>query len=422
MVASSSILVNVAEDAELRLVSMLGSEEEQAFQDTCAACINEGDVEKLIEIVSSSEKAMNKFLSLEADEAMAAAAVLATVLQKAEHIGTVSSALVETVIGLPGNDLEVTERKLKLLSVLYNMLPGKCAMLNRMIQLAGTQPDQLLHPESALGQLLSSQDSGFFSNVVSNPRIVTLLDAWEQESGRSEATITERRTLYNTICEVIPSTDTRRQRFLLLLLETYTDAKTIDAFGIESAKSAAIGAIRNPVTLFQQQRNILSQPVIQAMADAENGDLFSLLKIFQEGKLSDYEAFMAGKDETAILSQWGLEATACQRYMRILSLASLAGEHEEIPYSVIAETLKLPGGSSQVETWVIAAVNSGLLQAKMDQLAEKVMIERCVVRKFDMEQWKNLQIRLSLWKEHIGGMLETIKQSQSVATTLPANN
>ena len=98
--------------------------------------------------------------------------------------------------------------------------------------------------------------------------------------------------------------------------------------------------------------------------------------------------------------------------MRILSLCSLAAEHEEIPYSVVAETLQLTE-SGDVEKWVIAAVSSGLVSAKMDQLQEKVMVERSVVRKFDMEQWKALQSRLHLWKQNVGGILEAYKLSMN---------
>ena len=39
------------------------------------------------------------------------------------------------------------------------------------------------------------------------------------------------------------------------------------------------------------------------------------------------------------------------------------------------------------------------------------MVERSVVRKFDMEQWKALQSRLHLWKQNVGGILEAYKQS-----------
>jgi len=413
----SSTLVNVAEDAELRLVTLLGADAGQKFQDTCTACITGGDAEKLVKTVASSDPAMKTLLELEPEEAVAAVSLLATLLQKSSKAAACSTTLVDAIMGLEGDDLGTTERKLTILSVLYNMLPVKCALLNRMIELAGTHAAQLLQPETALGQLLSSRDKGFAS--ASTPRIVTLLDTWGQSS-ETPVTTADRRMLYSTICKVMPATDIRKQRFLLLLVDTHDGGSSIDNVVLSAAKDAAIGAIRDPVSLFQQQRSLMSRPAIQALA-AKNADLLGLLKVFQEGKLTDYEAFFAGKDETAILAQWGLDASACQRYMRILSLASLAAEHEEIPYAVIAETLKLPG-TTEVETWVIAAVNSGLLQAKMDQLAEKVMVERCVVRQFDMEQWKNLQSRLSQWKKHVGGMLDTLKQSQTVLATTPTTN
>jgi translation initiation factor 3 subunit M len=53
----------------------------------------------------------------------------------------------------------------------------------------------------------------------------------------------------------------------------------------------------------------------------------------------------------------------------------------------------------------------------MDQLAQKVMVERCIVRKFDMDQWKALQSRLVLWKQNVGSVLATLKQSQQAGTT-----
>ena len=133
------------------------------------------------------------------------------------------------------------------------------------------------------------------------------------------------------------------------------------------------------------------------------------MKVFQEGQLTDYQSYIQSRGGDSVLAQWGLSADDCSRHMRILSFCSLAAEHEEIPYSVVAETLQTP--VEDVEKWVIAAVSSGLLSAKMDQLQQKVMVERSVVRKFDMEQWKALQARLHLWKQNVGGILEAYKQS-----------
>ena len=129
--------------------------------------------------------------------------------------------------------------------------------------------------------------------------------------------------------------------------------------------------------------------------------------------MDEYHAFLkANGGEAKVLQPYGLSSETCIRQMRILSLCSLSAEHEEIPYSVVAKTLLLPS-EDEVESWVIAAVSSGLLSAKMDQLQQKVMVERCVVRKFDMAQWKILQSRLKTWKQNVGGVIGGLKQSQN---------
>ena len=137
--------------------------------------------------------------------------------------------------------------------------------------------------------------------------------------------------------------------------------------------------------------------------------LYSLLQIFQEGKLEDFQAFLSKNEST--LSECSLDKEECIRHMRLLSLCSLATEHEEIPYGAIATTLQVQ--PSEVESWVISAVSSGLLSAKMDQLQQVVMVERCVVRRFGMEQWRMLQTRLNTWKSNVSAVLEGLKQSQA---------
>ncbi len=105
--------------------------------------------------------------------------------------------------------------------------------------------------------------------------------------------------------------------------------------------------------------------------------------------------------------------------MRLLSLCSLATEHEEIPYDAIASTLKVD--AADVESWVIEAVGSGLLSAKMDQLQKVVLVERCAVRRFGIEQWKVLQKRIDVWKKNVKDVLEGLKSSQAGTAVLAAS-
>jgi translation initiation factor 3 subunit M len=101
----------------------------------------------------------------------------------------------------------------------------------------------------------------------------------------------------------------------------------------------------------------------------------------------------------------------CEVHMRLLTVCSLANNYEaDIPYQEIATAAQQD--VSQVESTVIQAIRTGLLQAKMDQLNQTVMVERSVVRQFDIDQWKKLHARLTTWKANVGGILDTLKQQQ----------
>jgi len=427
----SSTLVNVSDDAEVRLVSLLAEAAPPdllgpTFQDDCQRCIDAGEAGPLLDTVVKDSGAIAALLTIEqTEEATAAFALLAALLDRAGGQGPTVQNLIDAVVSasqIPDSE----ERKITLLSVLYNMRSNpdeKVNLLRRMIELAGvcsssdrgTSSRDLLAPEQTLGRLLCDPNADSTSAPAAavtavvfpgeeppQPRLVSLLDSWQ---------VQDRRDLYRTVASVLPVTDIRKQRFLLLLVESYTDKDASSAHSVDAAKEAAVGAIRDPVSLFVHQRSMLSLPAIQALGQS-NGMLLGLLKIFQEGKLSDYKAFLdSNGGEDAVLKPLGLDAESCMRNMRILSLCSLASDLEEIPYSTIAETLQLPS-DSEVESWVIAAVSSGLLQAKMDQLEHTVMVERSVVRQFGPEQWKSLQSRLRLWKQNVGGLLAGLKDSQ----------
>jgi translation initiation factor 3 subunit M len=423
VVSVSSTLVNVAEDAELRLVSLLADAAvapvASNFALACESCVSAGDAAKLLHTIVNDKNAISALMVIETTEAVSALSLLAALLDRvkageAQLATAVADAVLNAEGAASGEEQAAVDRKITLLSVLYNMRSDskeKCSLLRRMILLAGKFADTFLNEDSTLGMLLSEENASLV--IPTKPRLVALLESWNVPDN-------DRRDLYQQVASVITVTDKRKQRFLLLLLQSYKTQ--IDAPAMQAAKDAAVGAIRDPVSLFVHQRSMLALPAIQALAkDSKTALLSGLLKVFLEGKLSDYQDFCAANGgEAAVLSPWGLDAAHCQRHMKILSLCTLGSEHEEIPYAVIAETLQLPE-TIQVETWVIAAVGSGLLQAKMDQLAQKVMVERCVVRRFDMDQWKALKSRLELWKTNVGSVLATLKQSQAGSATVSSN-
>lgn len=394
---SSTTLVNVAENAEIRLVQILSeSADSSSFISDCESCIAKAEASRLIKTVIQDAGAMEGFFSMDTEEeCVSAFSLLAALLDKvdaeesAESETELAMKLADAVSSSSGD----AHRRVSILCALYNLRSDygeKCQLLARIVSLCDKSCPELLSDEETLAPIVDADN------------LVQMLDGWG-------VSVEEKRNLLKTVGNSM--TGNKRQIYLLLLLETYNDSiDTLvkDTEVMTIAKDAVVGAISDPITLFNKQRGMLSWPGVVALK-RDNGTLVSLLEIFQEGKLDDFKPFIAKNKD--ILKENKLDLSSCTRHMRLLSLCSLAVEHEEIPYSAIAETLDIT--LPQVESWVIAAVASGLLVAKMDQLQQVVMVERCAVRKFGLEQWKVLQSRLNSWKKNVKNVLEGLKQTRN---------
>lgn len=394
-ITASSALVNVVDGAELSLVTLLDESAvpgsiRPTFVSDCESCIVNSDSSRFLKTIIAEQGAIAALVSLD-DEAVSAISLLAACLDRVQDSGaSLLNQLADSIISTSAVN-GAGSKAISLLATLYNMRKDpteKVGILVKMIRLAVASGDMLESESSVLGKWMDPT------------QVEKMLNEWKIDPAG-------RRELYQVAAEASQKSLKAKQQFTLLVVETYSKSD-VDAAGLGAAKQAAIGAIRDPVSLFAQQRKIMSLPAVQAL-EKNDAPLYELLKVFQEGKLDDYNSYIKSKGGDSVLAQYDLSAEDCSRHMRILSLCSLAAQHEEIPYPVVAETLQTD--AADVEKWVIAAVSSGLLSAKMDQLQEKVMVERSVVRKFDMDQWKALQSRLHLWKQNVGGILEAYKQS-----------
>lgn len=204
------------------------------------------------------------------------------------------------------------------------------------------------------------------------------------------------------------SKDAKSQQFLLKYLATY-EGSTMAPEDKHLAAKGAVGAIRNPIVCFMERHNLLGMSAIaQLKGDSEHSGLFALLHIFSVGKLKDYMDLHEANP--GMFEKYTLDHEACCAHMRLLSLTSLATEHEEIPYSAIAETLSVP--LEEVEAWVVRAITSKLIDAKMDQLAQVVMISRCTHRSFAIDQWTGLSEKLKSWKANVRTILDTVQKAK----------
>mmetsp|Transcript_17931 Transcript_17931/g.25533 ORF Transcript_17931/g.25533 Transcript_17931/m.25533 type:complete len:422 (+) Transcript_17931:44-1309(+) len=401
----SSTLVNISENADVHLIHLLTENAPsdllgKTFAADCEGLIANANAPGLLQMILKDDGAMTSLFNIgpQLEDCVSAFLLLASLIQRIPSEQDQSAVAAEVAEAIYKATKFDAVKRIAMLAALYNLrVDGveRCRLLEMLVKLASSSPE--LNP-----MLLEGQPLG---DMLSANYLQKLMEFWN-------VPVLERRNLYHVVAHGISSlegSEKRKQRLFLLFLDTYTQRSELDADALEASKEAAIGAIRDPVTLFVEQRTMLSMPAILALADSPaTKPLLVLLEIFAKGKLKDYEDFVTANGR--MLEEFGLSKDECIRHMRLLSLCSLAAEHEEIPYGAIASTLNV--NAEDVEKWVIDAVSSGLISAKMDQLQRVVMVERCVVRSFGMEQWQALQVKLNAWKKSVKGVLEGLKQSQ----------
>merc|ERR1712098_983277 len=75
-----------------------------------------------------------------------------------------------------------------------------------------------------------------------------------------------------------------------------------------------------------------------------------------------------------------------------ISLADVATSLQEVP--------------DQVEKWVVKAISEDVIDGRIDQLSQKVLVKSAFQRKFGQEEWKFLDGKLDSW---IGNLESLIK-------------
>lgn len=447
---SSSKLVNTSDAFEIRLVHYLGNHDATSpFVQECESYITEGDASSLLRKIFDHSPALDVLFDCinnqqlfvksngENEDGIHAFSLLCALLGGIEddkEVEEVMNMIVDVVEkyqpGVKTDDNKkqaIVEKKMKMLCALYNLRHDgkeKCWILGRILYTCafGDVDDCVL-------SLLPGRDSTFGTLLEKN-NLAILLAGLEKE-GDQVLSSEDKKNLFAIASAVTGKVEEvckekgmekeastaygSKQRFLLKMLSSYSAIDDVGKEALAAATKATVGAICDPISLFHEQRCIMSLPPVMALAnDKETKPLFDLLTIFQQGKLEDFQAFQKENPDT--LTKHSISPIDATRHMRLLSLCSLATDYEEIPYDAIASTLQVE--SSDVETWVIDAVSSGLLDAKMNQLENVVLVERCAVRSFGIEQWKILQNRIDVWKKNVKDVLEGLKSSEVGKSTM----
>eukprot|EP00163_Fabomonas_tropica_P011738 TRINITY_DN2260_c0_g2_i3.p1 TRINITY_DN2260_c0_g2~~TRINITY_DN2260_c0_g2_i3.p1 ORF type:complete len:223 (-),score=66.97 TRINITY_DN2260_c0_g2_i3:1000-1668(-) len=208
------------------------------------------------------------------------------------------------------------------------------------------------------------------------------------------------------MCSVVESSDDVESFFSYLteLLKTYQGADAAALASVKArARTAAVVAIRS-TTLYQFDALL----ALDAVQQLKGENVFALLSVFVSGSYNDYIEFHS-KNGSA-LAELKLNHDDLVRKIRLLTVASMACEKNELEYKAIESALAI--GAGDVEPWVIKTIQAGLIAAKLDQLRQVVVVQSATSRHFSTQDWAGLKTKIDTWKDNIRQLLSVVHNAR----------
>eukprot|EP00794_Sanderia_malayensis_P018189 gene18189-20003_t len=190
-------------------------------------------------------------------------------------------------------------------------------------------------------------------------------------------------------------------KVMLEILSTYDEKSAADAK--DDALRCILHCINKP-DVYIMDHLLALKPV----AALEGQPIHKLLKIFVSGKLQDYLDFVE-KHSNFVLGLPGANHDGNIKKMRILTAMSVACEQKEIEFNSFAKQLNLE--PDDIEDFIIEAVKTKLIRAKLDEVHSKVLLESAHRRTFERREWMELRQKFEQWRENmltIKGQLERV--------------
>ncbi|UYV76251.1 EIF3M [Cordylochernes scorpioides] len=191
-------------------------------------------------------------------------------------------------------------------------------------------------------------------------------------------------------------------KVMVELLSTYTEDNASQAR--DDAHRCIVTCLADPNTFLMD--HLLNLKPVRFL---EGELIHDLLTIFVTGRLEAYHNFYSSNAD--FVASLGLSHDQCLHKMRLLTFMQMAETCREIPFSDLQTELRLP--AKDIEGFVIDALRTKMVQAKIDQMQGKVLIGSTMHRTFGRAQWLQLREFLALWYKN----MSTVESSMQTVLT-----
>jgi len=281
------------------------------------------------------------------------------------------------------SDKSVPQLKIKLLATLFNLTESayRCTVFEHLVRYV---------LETGQHEALADQ--------------LQHVDAWMKDwklDGAKEARLLLSLAL---ICEASGKA-LDSQQFM------YRHFRALEKAPVDALPGAKEHAARAIVAAIQSQ-DIINADTLTGFAavkqlekDAKYSQLFALLKIVAHKDIRDFLKFV--EEQKVDLEKLGLNHAQTASKMRILTLSSIGVNSRDVTFASLREAL-VATSDDEIEGFVIDAVDSGLVDAKIDQNSKIVHISRTTPRQFGVETWRQLGKQLDSWHENARQVLASL--------------
>jgi len=292
------------------------------------------------------------------------------------------------------NDEQQPELRLRLLMMLYNTF---------------NNPDFPVRYKVFKSIVDFSAKAGLFDQVLP---YLEYLDSWMVD-WEPYLDVEEKRTLYLDIAHYMRSMHKRLDSFnhLKKYHKLFQDEEA-SVIKQQKVMDSTIQLVKDAIQLPSviQFDDILTFDTVKALSETKHKNLLELCSTFLSGSVGDLTKFHEKNGK--FFDEYDLSYPDAMSKIRLLTLATLAHGKSEIELDQVAEAIQEE--SDNVERWVVRAISEGFIDGRIDQLNHKVLVKSAFQRKFEKEEWKFLDSKLTQWINNLESVIKFIGDQKTL--------
>lgn len=99
-----------------------------------------------------------------------------------------------------------------------------------------------------------------------------------------------------------------------------------------------------------------------------------------------------------------------------VEICSLNTQVTNFSYNDLSQLLNI--AKDDIEMWAIEAIQNKIIDAKIDQLNEVVVIKSHMLREIKLQEWKAIQQKIRAWKDRFQRVQQVLQATQTAQSSV----